>query len=52
MSKAIHIHSISVYGHGHGTCFSEYCSKLFNISYDCTSVNDDKIHVTRPCAEI
>jgi|LauGreDrversion2_2_1035103.scaffolds.fasta_scaffold00595_4 hypothetical protein len=48
MSKAIHIHGISVYGHGTG--FSEYCSKLFRIGYDYTSIKDDKIHASRPCA--
>ena len=33
MSKSNYIHGITVYGHGTG--FSEHCSNLFNIGYDC-----------------
>lgn len=49
MSKANHIHGISVYEHGTG--FSEYCSKIYKIGYDFTIINDDKRHPTRPCIE-
>jgi hypothetical protein len=48
MSKSNHIHGITVYEHGTG--FSEYCSKLFDIGYDCTLIKDENIHKTRDCA--
>lgn len=48
MSKSNYIHGITVYEHGTG--FSEYCSKLFDIGYDCTLIKDENIHKTRDCA--
>ena len=49
MSKSNYINSITVYEHGTG--FSEYCSKLFDIGYDCTIIKDKKVQKTRDCAD-
>ena len=48
MSKSNYIHGISVYEHGTG--FSDYCSKIFNIGYEFTLIKDDNSHPTRECA--